>query len=77
MRQIGLAVEQLDDSDRASAMMRIRSGFKTRLLAFQVQPIQLPDAGNGVLLVTDTLHGRGHDEKNMAEAAVGCLDGYG
>ena len=75
-RQIISAVEQLDDEDDASAVMRGRRGFKTALIGFNVKPFTMPNGENAILLVTESLHGRGHSYKDMAQSAVDCLDGF-
>lgn len=76
MRQIAMAVEKLADEQEAAAMVRIRTGFKSRLLGFSVRKITLPKGEEAVLLITESLHGRGHSLQAMARIAVDCLDGY-
>ncbi len=76
MRQIEMAVDRLADSDSSTAIMRMRGGYKTRLLGFTVCPINLPKGEAAILLVTESLHGRSHGFDDMARVAVDCLDGY-
>ncbi len=76
LRQIRGAIEQLDDEDQVTAVMRLRRGVSSNLVGFSVRHIELPDSGRAVLMVTDELHGRGHSDTGMARAAVDCLDGY-
>ena len=75
MRQIEMAVDKLKSADTASAVMRVRLGFQTKLLAFNVKRIALPEGEQATLLVTDALYGRKHGVADMAQAAVDCLDG--
>lgn len=75
-RQIGAAVDRLDTEVSANGAMRVRSGFKSRLVGFTVSNIALPDGETAILLKTDALHGRGHSAADMARVAVDCLDGY-
>ncbi|MGI9365879.1 MAG: ATP-binding protein [Rhizobiaceae bacterium] len=75
-RQIQTAVEKLSNADEASAVMRVRSALKTRLLGFSVRNIQLPNGHTVVMLMTENIHGRGHSKLDMARSAVDCLDGY-
>jgi PAS domain S-box-containing protein len=75
-RQISAAVDKLSDQNEASAMMRVRAGFTSRLLGFSVRHITLPAGETAVLLVTDSLHSRGRSELDDASVAAGCLDGY-
>ncbi|MFD0916174.1 ATP-binding protein [Pseudahrensia aquimaris] len=76
MRQIAGAVEKLEDVDRASAAMRIRAGFKTKLLPFTVRMLDLPKTkAQGVLLVTDALSNRRINANETAQATVKSLDG--
>ncbi|MEM1039281.1 MAG: HAMP domain-containing sensor histidine kinase [Pseudomonadota bacterium] len=75
-RQIRTAAGKLDKDDNASAIMRVRSGFKTRLVGFNVRLIALPDGEKGVFLLTENLRPRTHREADMASIAVEGLDGY-
>lgn len=75
-RQIRTAADKLDSDDDASAIMRVRSGFKTRLVGFNVRLIALPDGAKGVFLLTESLRPRTHREADMASIAVEGLDGY-
>lgn len=75
-RQISSAIEQLDDHDEVSAVVRIGRVLRTRLLGFNVRRVKLPGGETAVLMVTEELHGRGHSEQDMARTAVDCLDGY-
>ncbi|MEL6734411.1 MAG: hypothetical protein AAFO98_00810, partial [Pseudomonadota bacterium] len=75
-RQIRTAADKLDSDDDASAIMRVRSGFKTRLVGFNVRLIDLPDGAKGVFLLTESLKPRTHREADMASIAVEGLDGY-
>jgi len=76
MRQIKTAAEKLDTNLEATAIMRVRSGFKTRLLGFTVRPIKLPGGEVAVLLLTENVRDQEHNATDMAKAAVDCLDGY-
>ncbi len=76
VRQIRTAVDRLDHEQSSSAIMRVRRGFKTQLVGFAVTEIKLPDGAKGLLLTTESLHGRGHSQADMARVAVECLDGY-
>ncbi|MEP1209112.1 MAG: ATP-binding protein [Rhizobiaceae bacterium] len=75
-RQISSAIEQLDDEDEVSAVVRIRRGMQSSLLGFSVRHIELPQKDQAVLMVTEALHGRGRSVTDMARTAVDCLDGY-
>ena len=75
-RQISSAIEQLDDHDEVSAVVRIGRVLRSHLLGFNVQRIKLPGGETAVLMVTEELHGRSHTEQDMARTAVDCLDGY-
>ena len=75
LRQIQMAVEQLDDDAKASATMRVQRGIKTQMLPFTVQELNLGRSESAVLLVSADLHGKNHDLKDMAQAAVDCLEG--
>ncbi len=77
MRQITTAVGKLSSNDEASAMMRVSKGFQSQLIGFTVRTIKLPQGEKAVLLLTEKLHGRRHNEQDMARAAVDSLDGYG
>jgi len=76
MRQIRTAVEKLETDEESAAVLRLRQGFKTRIVGFSVREITLPQGEKSILLLSERLHGRGHDENDMAQAAVDGLDGY-
>ena len=75
-RQIASAIEQLDDHDDVSAVVRIGRVLRSRLVGFNVRRIKLPGGESAVLMVTEELHGRSHSEQDMARTAVNSLDGY-
>ncbi|NKB52684.1 MAG: PAS domain S-box protein [Rhizobiaceae bacterium] len=56
--------------------MRLRRGMSSKLVGFSVRHIDLPESDKAVLMVTESLHGRGHSESDMARTAVDCLDGF-
>jgi len=72
-RQIAVAIEKLAGRDEASAMMRIRRGFQSRLVGFSVRKIALPNDETAVLLITESLHGRSQTEQAIAQTAADCL----
>ena len=76
MRQIAVAAQKLDTTGEARANIRLKSGFKTRLLGFGIRNITLPGGADAVLLISDSLHGRSHSRRAMAQMAVDGLDGY-
>ena len=76
MRQIKTAVERLSVSHEVKAMMRVRSGYKTRLLSFTVRAIKLPNGEEAILLRTEDTAGKNQSLSEMAHVAVNCLDGY-
>ncbi|MEL6965802.1 MAG: hypothetical protein AAGM04_00330, partial [Pseudomonadota bacterium] len=75
-RQIKAAADKLDHAREASAIMRVRTGFKTRLVGFNIKPIALPDGESGLLLLTEGLRPRNFGSDEMAAMAVAGLDGY-
>ena len=76
LRQIKSATSRLGTGGEASAIMRVRRGFKTRLINFTVSQTTLPGGEHAFLLLTERLHGRRHTKADMVDAAVNCLDGY-
>ena len=78
LRQIRTAADRLHSNDKSemSAIMRVRRGFKTRLINFTISRIDLPGGEQAYLLLTERLHGRRHTKADMVHAAVNCLDGY-
>lgn len=76
-RQIANAVDRLGDGGQINSSLRIASGWKTRLINFNVSNIGLPDGDSAVLLVTEKMHGRAFDFKKMAESTISSLDGSG
>ena len=76
MRQIAVAAQKLDTASEARANIRLKQGFKTRLLGYSVSEMTLPDGKQAILLVSDRMHGRRHPHDEMAQSAVDGLDGY-
>ena len=84
-RQITNAVERLDakgehnegDGGQVNSLMRIASGWKTRLVNFHVSNISLPDGNSAVLLVSEKLYGRVFGFDKMAASTISSLDGAG
>ncbi len=81
-RQIANAVERLsnetkDEDGQVNSSMRITSGWKTRLVNFNVSNIDLPGGNSAVLLVTEKLHGRIFGFDKMAASTISSLEGAG
>ncbi len=76
LRQIKTAADRLGSSGDATAIMRVRRGFKTRLINFTISRTTLPGGEQAYLLLTERLHGRRHSKADMVDAVVNCLDGY-
>lgn len=74
LRQIQMAVEQLDDEDKVSATMRVQRGIKTQMLPFTVQELKIGRSKSAILLVSADLHGKNHGIKDKAQMAVDCLE---
>ena len=76
-RQIMGAMARLDDEDRVDSVMRVRAGFRTRVIGFNLTPVNLPDGARAALLRTEPLSARGTSEAEQARRLVDSLDGYG
>ena len=75
LRQIRTATDRLETRGEASAIMRVRRGFKTRLINFTISHATLPGGEQAYLLLTEKLHNRHYTQADMIDAAVNCLDG--
>lgn len=77
LRQIAAAANKLDARTESSGSMRVRVGFKTRLIGFTVHRVILPDDAEAILLTTERLHPRSFDRSAIAQSLVESLDGHG
>ncbi|MEM8749020.1 MAG: PAS domain-containing sensor histidine kinase [Pseudomonadota bacterium] len=75
-RQIMVAADRLDQEDVSTAILRLKRGFKTRLLGCNLRRVVLPQGEEAILLLTESLHTPGYSQTDMAAKAVSCLDGY-
>ncbi len=76
MRQIAVAARRIDGDGEARSTIRTKSSFSTRLVGIAVSELALPDGGQALLMISDELHGRQHNDQAKAQAAVDGLDGY-
>lgn len=79
MRQLSYAAQRLIDEEptEVGGMIRLRSGFKTKLVAYTLRQQHLPAGEEAVLLITDSLRGRSHGLNALAQETVDSLSGEG
>ena len=75
-RQILQAASRLEHEETVDSVMRVRSGFRTRVIGFNVRPVTLPDGEEALLLRTEPMAPRDADEAQRAGRLLGALDGY-
>ncbi|MEL6783378.1 MAG: HAMP domain-containing sensor histidine kinase [Pseudomonadota bacterium] len=79
MRQLSYAAERLsgEETSEVGGMIRLKSGFKSKLLPYTLREQELPGGEGAVLLISDTMRGRNYGLDALAQETVSSLSGDG